>query len=395
MNSPTTPNFPQYPQTPYPDPTAFPPQQQIDPDVAEQMRQQVEWMRLQMQQMQMAQAQMAYEQAQAAAQAQYFAQQQGYAPTTPYPNQPAYGAAPYPSQYYGTPGNVFAEVAAEATPATENVPVEEVSAEKSAAPAAEEIVPAPAPESAPESVPAEHPEETPESVPAEVAAEEAPATENVPVEEVSSEKSAALAAEETVPAPAPESAPESVPESVSASEIVPVSVAEISVSAPVAAATVGISPSVHCAYGKMWRGFFRFGGRTSREEFRRAFFANALIVLALWAVGSLLACISYAALKGSSISASWASYAFIDACEKISDVTLRASLIAGAAVVFFCIVSFIPMFAMILRRLRDAGKSPMCLLLMLIPFVGPIFLPIWLCFAAQKKESVPANQTAA
>ena len=145
----------------------------------------------------------------------------------------------------------------------------------------------------------------------------------------------------------------------------------------------------------MWRGFFRFGGRTSREEFRRAFFANALIVLALWAAGSLLACISYAALKGSSISASWASYAFIDACEKISDVTLRASLIAGAAVVFFCIVSFIPMFAMILRRLRDAGKSPTCLLLMLIPFVGPILLPIWLCFAARKKESVPANQTAA
>ena len=258
----------------------------------------------------------------------------------------------------------------------------------------EETVPAPAAESAPESVPAEHSEETPGSVPAEVAAEEAPATENVPATEASAEKSAP-AAEETVPAPAAESAPECISESVPAPEIVPVSVAEISGPAPVAAATDGISPSVHCAYGKMWRGFFRFGGRTSREEFRRAFFANALIVLALWAVGSLLACISYAALKGSSISASWASYAFIDACEKISDVTLRASLIAGAAVVFFCIVSFIPMFAMILRRLRDAGKSPTCLLLMLIPFVGPILLPIWLCFAARKKESVPANQTAA
>ena len=140
----------------------------------------------------------------------------------------------------------------------------------------------------------------------------------------------------------------------------------------------------------MWRGFFRFGGRTDPTEFRRAFGADALVALTLWALGSLFARVAYYAQMGASSSADWASFAVMDACEKISSVALLASLGADALFAFYCLAAFVPTLALTCRRLRDAGKSPARVLFALIPVVGPILLLVWLCGSSRDDESVPA-----
>lgn len=55
--------------------------------------------------------------------------------------------------------------------------------------------------------------------------------------------------------------------------------------------------------------------------------------------------------------------------------------------VLYAIVVIIPELAISVRRLHDIGKSGWWMLLLLVPFIGPIVLLVWFC-----QKSVGDNQ---
>ena len=95
------------------------------------------------------------------------------------------------------------------------------------------------------------------------------------------------------------------------------------------------------AYFKMLKNYVNFGGRTSRSDFWQAIFVDILVYLALW---------------GASLAVGQAD----DKMNMILDV--------------YSLATALPVLGMIVRRLRDAGKSAANLLWGLVPVIGQIVL---------------------
>lgn len=105
-------------------------------------------------------------------------------------------------------------------------------------------------------------------------------------------------------------------------------------------------------YINMWKNFANFGGRTSRRGYWMAILVNVAVVLVLSLLANLL------------------------------HLNILTSLYSLAVLV--------PGLAIMVRRLRDAGKHWGWLFISLVPLVGAIVLIVLLCGA-----SVPAAYDAA
>lgn len=95
------------------------------------------------------------------------------------------------------------------------------------------------------------------------------------------------------------------------------------------------------SYFKMFRNYVNFGGYTSRSDFWKAFSINTLIYLILSVVSSLS-----------------------------GQANETLNLIFG----IYCLLTVLPILTMIIRRLRDAGKSVANLLWGFVPLIGQIVL---------------------
>ena len=100
-------------------------------------------------------------------------------------------------------------------------------------------------------------------------------------------------------------------------------------------------------YMQFWVRYFDFNGRTRRRDFWLASLVNQIIVTSLWGFSFIISSIFYAQL-------------------------------------LFIIASFIPSFAIAVRRLHDTGKSGLWLFLLLVPVVGGIALLILWCIDSQE-----------
>ncbi|MCL2399691.1 MAG: DUF805 domain-containing protein [Defluviitaleaceae bacterium] len=104
-------------------------------------------------------------------------------------------------------------------------------------------------------------------------------------------------------------------------------------------------------YANMWKNYFNFGARTTVRGYWMAILFHFLAGLVISIVFTLI----------------------------LTDTAWVASMI-------FSVASLFPTLAMMVRRLRDAGKHWACIFLSLIPFVGIIILIVFLV-----KGSVPEN----
>jgi uncharacterized membrane protein YhaH (DUF805 family) len=100
------------------------------------------------------------------------------------------------------------------------------------------------------------------------------------------------------------------------------------------------------SYRSFWRKSFDYKGRTERADFWLAVGANAIVIIAVLALGALLV-----GLWGDSATAG-----------------------PIAFLVIYSLAAILPNISIQARRLRDAGFSPWLLLLSLIPYIGGIIL---------------------
>ena len=100
------------------------------------------------------------------------------------------------------------------------------------------------------------------------------------------------------------------------------------------------------SYRSFWSKSFIFKGRTARSDFWLAAAANAIVIIAVLALGALLV-----GLWGDS-----------------------ATVGPIAFLVIYSLAAIVPNISIQVRRLRDAGFSPWLLLLSLIPYLGGIIL---------------------
>lgn len=97
------------------------------------------------------------------------------------------------------------------------------------------------------------------------------------------------------------------------------------------------------AYFNMFKNYINFGGHTYRRDFWQAILVNVLVCAVLWGV---------------------------------SVATGMANRELNPIMAGYSLVTALPLLAMIVRRLRDAGKSPFHILWGLIPILGQIVLLI-------------------
>ena len=122
------------------------------------------------------------------------------------------------------------------------------------------------------------------------------------------------------------------------------------------------------AYKKFWKGYVDFEGRSTRSDYWFAYLANMLTVFAFYVL---------LAIFGGIANATESSFLAV-----ISLIILFIFFAYGVAAI-------LPVIAVTVRRLRDAGYNWPYIFIPLIPFVG-IFILIFLLCQPTNVE-VPSN----
>lgn len=68
------------------------------------------------------------------------------------------------------------------------------------------------------------------------------------------------------------------------------------------------------------------------------------------------------------------------------------SLGMGIIYVLYCLGMIVPSISLIVRRLRDAGESPLWILLLLLPFTGAVMLIVFLCQPSYEEDGSARNE---
>lgn len=110
------------------------------------------------------------------------------------------------------------------------------------------------------------------------------------------------------------------------------------------------------AYQQAWKRAFDFSGRTSRIDYWTAVGVNILIVIVVSIIDAFIM------------------------TQIFGDNATLATFIYGLAF-------FIPGLALVIRRLRDAGRTPWWLLSFFIPIIGPLFVFVIIFFLLQGSAS--------
>ena len=111
-------------------------------------------------------------------------------------------------------------------------------------------------------------------------------------------------------------------------------------------------------YINMWKNYFNFSDRTTRRGFWMAFLCNILV-----------------------------SFVFSGVCSFL----FRSHIIFGAILFnIYSLVLLVPSLAIVVRRLRDAGKHWGYIFISLVPLIGGIMLLIFLCSnSVPNEDNVP------
>lgn len=112
------------------------------------------------------------------------------------------------------------------------------------------------------------------------------------------------------------------------------------------------------AYKKFWKGYVDFSGRSTRSDFWFAILANFLICMLLVVLFAILATISEGRTDG-----------------PLYTVGLLIVAIGG----LYFVAIFLPMIAIQIRRLRDAGYHWALIFLRLLFGIGGIIVLVLLC----------------
>lgn len=135
--------------------------------------------------------------------------------------------------------------------------------------------------------------------------------------------------------------------------------------------------TVFTAYSSVWRNAFDWTGRAKRPEFWWWALIQTVIISGLLMLIGVLA---------------------VDAPFSTTEqVTAMGAGVVALYVILFVygIASLIPSVAVAVRRLRDAGRSPAWLAIILVPFVGIIVLAImWLLPSVTATSSEHAMRAA-
>jgi len=71
---------------------------------------------------------------------------------------------------------------------------------------------------------------------------------------------------------------------------------------------------------------------------------------------------------------------------KVEEIAYLAHIVSALWVVYV-LALFTANFSIFVRRMHDIGKSGWVMLLIFVPFIGPIILLIWLCQIGQVEEN--------
>ena len=112
------------------------------------------------------------------------------------------------------------------------------------------------------------------------------------------------------------------------------------------------------AYGLLFKNAFNFTGKASRQEYWLVVLMNIIITIIL-----------------SIIEAITGLYVTFEYSEVLYQIGYIRSV--------YYVVTIIPMLSLLIRRLRDCGKSPYHIFFYLIPIAGPIMILVWLCMPSK------------
>lgn len=115
-----------------------------------------------------------------------------------------------------------------------------------------------------------------------------------------------------------------------------------------------------------------FTGRSSRSAYWYVILWNAIII-SIFYIFILVFTVFTAAT--SSVSDATGDFAFV--------MTSGSTLLILVLLVLYELATFIPMLALMIRRLHDSNKSGWFVLLSLIPFVGSIIMIIFMCMPSE------------
>ncbi|WP_167628859.1 DUF805 domain-containing protein [Listeria valentina] len=116
------------------------------------------------------------------------------------------------------------------------------------------------------------------------------------------------------------------------------------------------------AYKSFWRNYANFSGRASRSEYWFATLWNGIITMAYYIITlvfGLSTALAFASTGGS---------------EASNLVALGPILFIGLIFWLYAIAIIVPSVSLLVRRIRDTGRSPWMIFLGFIPLVGPIIL---------------------
>ncbi|MBA3925921.1 DUF805 domain-containing protein [Listeria rustica] len=126
------------------------------------------------------------------------------------------------------------------------------------------------------------------------------------------------------------------------------------------------------AYLSFWKNYVNFTGRSSRSAYWYVILWNAIIISIFYI---LILVFTVFTAATSSVSDATGDFAFV--------MTSGSTLLILVLLVLYELATFIPMLALMVRRLHDSNKSGWFVLLSLIPFVGSIIMIIFMCMPSE------------
>ncbi|WP_430536372.1 DUF805 domain-containing protein [Listeria rocourtiae] len=126
------------------------------------------------------------------------------------------------------------------------------------------------------------------------------------------------------------------------------------------------------AYISFWKNYVNFTGRSSRSAYWYVVLWNAIIISTFYIL--ILVFVIIAATTPA-ISESTGYFAFIMAS--------GPNLLVVGLLFLYMLATFIPLLALMVRRLHDSNKSGWFVLLSFIPFVGSIIMIIFMCLPSE------------
>ena len=118
------------------------------------------------------------------------------------------------------------------------------------------------------------------------------------------------------------------------------------------------------AYKNFWKGYLNFSGRSTSPEFWWVWLLNMVIFLPVY----------YSLFTG------------LEFDNPIINIALFSMYI------ILLLVEFVPLLALIVRRLRDVGIHWAFIFIALVPLVGPIALIVMLAWPSKKDEDADTEE---